>query len=383
MMMKKKDANEKKKVLFITTGLGVGGAERVLSRLIFELKEEYNIEIISLLGSGVFASKIRNMGIRVYELDFNKIYLMPFYLYKFFSIACKFKPEIIHGWMYHGNLFAFLARLVCARLAGLFFGIRQSLECLAVEKKMSRVVIYLNSFFSKFVDRVVYNSYAGRKTHEDYGFCKEKSIVICNGIDVDSFLPSKDNHDLLCDELGISRDGFLIGIVGRYHPVKDHATFVRAASRFLSNNSRAHFVMVGLGVDCNNKDLMDLIAEYPELKSHVHMLGVREDVAYINSALDISTNCSLSEGFSNTICEALACGVICVATDVGDSKAIIGDERFIVPIKSPEKLSNVWKLVINMPQDERSLCSRVLRERIVNNYSVDLMVSKYKKLLRG
>jgi glycosyltransferase involved in cell wall biosynthesis len=370
----------KKHILFITTGLGVGGAEIVLSKLVFGLKDDFQLEVISLVGKGDIATKIRAAGIVVHELNFTNIFSVFANFYKFYLIIAKFKPDIIQGWMYLGNLFACFARLFYARTAKLFFGIRQSLGHIFVNKWSTLVIVFLGALFSRKADEIIYNSVAGKNDHEKYGYVKKNSIIIDNGVDTEVFCPVSNNHDLLCDELGISHHSFLIGTIGRLHPVKDYQTFIKAADIMVSLNDKTHFIMVGSNLDNDNKFFKDLIKLYPKLKERVHLLGQRTDIPYIMSSLDIFTNCSLSEGVSNCLGEALSCGVICVATDAGDARRIIGDVGIVVPTRNPQELALAWQKVIGFSQEKRVEYSRLARQKIKQQYSLEQMISNYKKI---
>jgi glycosyltransferase involved in cell wall biosynthesis len=368
----------RKKILFVSTGLRVGGAETILAQITSALKDEFEIEVISLTGDGFVASKIKSYGIAVHVLDLKKIYLFPVYIYKFFSIVSKFNPNIIQGWMYHGNVFAYLARRFCSKKAKLFLGIRRSLERISIHNFSTSCCVFFNAFISKTADKVIYNSYAGKEQHEEYGFCKKKSIVIHNGINTELFCKSRLNHDALCAELQIDSKSILIGMIGNFRVVKDHKTFIRAAGMLLSTNNNVHYVMVGSGVDKNNAYLKNLINKHSILEKHFHLLGPRKDIAYITSALDIANNCSLSEGFSNSIAESLSCGVPCVVTDVGESRRIIGDKRFIVPVGAHEQFVDAWKKILKMSQRRRMEYGVLLRKKIITLYSLDKMIYTYR-----
>ncbi len=370
----------KRSILIITTAANLGGAEIALSNILCGIRDDFCIEVISLTGGGVIADKIKSYGIVVHELNFKKVSRLHSELRQFVAIILKFKPDVIQGWMYHGNLFAALAKLFSPKKAKLYLGIRQSLQDIAGEKRGTRMVIYADSKCSAAAAAIVYNSYAGKIDHENYGYAKNKGTVIYNGYDMDVFQPAKENHQLLCAELKIPPTSFLIGLVARYHPVKDHATFIHAAGMVVNQYPHIHFILVGEGINPNNTDLQKLIHLYPNLMERTHLLGLRQDIPYITSALNIATNCSLSEGLANSVCEALACGVLCVATDVGDSSKIIGKYGMIIPIQSPPELAKAWQKIIEMPVAEHEQLSFSARQQIMKQCSAQNMIEQYKTL---
>ena len=376
--------SDKKKILFIISGLGVGGAEIALRNLLYGLKDDFNIKIVSLTQVDDIAAEIKAYGITVHQLNFKQLYLLSLQIYKFISIILKFKPDILQGWMYHGNLFACIAKFFSYKTTKLFLGIRQSLKGLSTEKRATRLAIRLDALASsKVADKIIYNSYSGMEEHEKYGYAKQHGIVIYNGFDINLFSPNREQHKLLCEELNIAQDSYLIGIIARYHPVKDHKTFIHAAQILLRDHRNTHFIMVGEGVTTDNKDLAQLISRYNIPKNNMHLLGLRKDISAITSGLDIATNCSLSEGAANSMCEALSCGVLCVATDVGDSKKIIGECGLIIPTSSSHELANAWRNIIDMPKNRYEQLSYTARQKIIKQLSMEAMILKYKALFMG
>lgn len=370
------------RLLFVTSGLGVGGAETALYTLLKGLKDSTAIAVVSLTRGGLMAPKIKALGIHVYEFNIKNFLLFPFYLYQYRRIIKKFKPTLIQGWMYHGNLFAHLGK-VLSPSARVFLCIRQSLEGLRLEKKPTRAVIALDALLSKHGDRILYNSHTGQKTHELYGYAKGRSLVLPNGFDTKRFQPDQNNHARLCDALHIDPSHFLIGMVARFHAVKDHVTFIQGAAALSQKYPHVHFILVGAGVTRENAFLASHISLYPSLALRMHLLGLREDIPFLTAGLDVATSCSLSEGMPNAVCEALACGTLCVATDVGDSRHIMGEAGLIIPPRSPLALCQAWETLVQLPLEERRLLSQKGRLRILTTYTTEHMIKTYEKLVNN
>ena len=95
------------------------------------------------------------------------------------------------------------------------------------------------------------------------------------------------------------------------------------------------------------------------------------------NALDVATLCSAyGEGFPNALGEAMACGIPCVTTDVGDTARIVGTVGFVVQRRSPEALAAGWRSAASLPADERQIIGEGGRNRIIERYSVDTMVAE-------
>jgi glycosyltransferase involved in cell wall biosynthesis len=159
--------------------------------------------------------------------------------------------------------------------------------------------------------------------------------------------------------------------------MKDQVTFLKAARNLARKNTGVHFIMVGRDVVPGNSQLASNVAE--ELAGRVHMLGQREDVAKIAAALDIASSSSaFGEGFSNTIGEAMACGVPCVVTDVGDSADIVGDTGIVVPPGNSEKLAAGWEELLSMGDDRRRELGERARERIMKRFELGIVVKQFE-----
>jgi glycosyltransferase involved in cell wall biosynthesis len=207
--------------------------------------------------------------------------------------------------------------------------------------------------------------------------------LIPNGIEIDRFHPDASARDWLLDQLNLSRDVILIGLVARFDPMKDQGTFLRAAAFLAEKERSVHFIMVGKGMVLYNRDLIHLL-DNNRLRGRVHLLGLRQDIPRIMAALDIhSSSSAFGEGFSNTIGEAMACGVPCVVTDVGDSARIVGDTGIDIPPKDPEALAGAWLKLLKMGEEKRKAMGDQARSRIVENFEIGMVVQRFEGFYEG
>jgi glycosyltransferase involved in cell wall biosynthesis len=175
-------------------------------------------------------------------------------------------------------------------------------------------------------------------------------------------------------------DGLIIGCSARYHPMKDHRTFLRAAALLSSHRDGVHFVLAGRGVDPSNRELLAAVRSLG-LELQVHLLGERQDMPRITAAFDIGTSSSQSnEGFSNAVGEAMACGVPCVVTDIGDSAFLVGDTGIVIPPLNPEALSNAWIRLVDMDRSSRESLGRAARQRIEGEFSISAVAAEYARI---
>ncbi len=370
------------RILHIITGLSTGGAERALYNLLQGgLSTEFDSHVISLSDMGTMGSPIKSLGVSVTPLGMQGSRPSVGSILKLRRIIKELQPALIQGWMYHGNLAAMLARSFCSKKTPVVWNIRQSLYRIEKEKRLTRQVIRANSWLSKLPDTILYNSQLSRKQHERFGFVPHTGQVIPNGINCQQFSFSEDARDRVRSELSIPTDALVVGHVARFHPMKDHANFLRAAEIILTHYPKTHFMLSGREVDWNNPGLKQHIPV--SLHHQFHLLGERHDVADLMTAMDVlSSSSSWGEAFPNVLGEAMAVGIPCVATDVGDSALIVGDCGVVVEAGDKIALATRIESLLSMPQiKRRSLCD-LARQRIEKNFSLTTIVERYAGLYK-
>ena len=369
------------RILFITTTLSVGGAEKQLSRLLSRLHGSViEAGVVSLLSRGPVRSEIERLGVQVWDLGLENPLRLPLALPRLAAIVRRFPPNVLQGWMYHGNLAALWAKYWVSN-ACLIFGIRHSLYDLRREKSLTRQVIRWNAAASHRVCAIVYNSETAQAQHKTFGFDREKGVVIPNGFDTNLFYPDESYRQSVRKELGIPLDAPLIGFMARYHPIKGHDIFLQAAELLAARRSDVHFVLAGHGVTGDRPPFSEC-ARRPLLRDRLHLLGERMDMPRLTAALDIASSSSLGEAFPNVIGEAMSCCVPCVATDVGDVRNIIGETGVVVPPGDARALSAGWEKMLALSSVQRAALGRRARRRVVSKFGLDAMANQYAALYR-
>jgi len=370
-------------VLHVITGLSTGGAERALYNLLQGgLAGYFNSHVISLSDEGTIGPLIKPLGVPVTVLGMRGGRPSISGLAKLYRVIRRFQPDLIQGWMYHGNLAATLARTLAPGRPVLAWNIRHTLYDLTNEKPMTRQVIRANRLFASTPDALLYNSHLSRKQHEDFGFTSLNGWVIPNGFDVQKFCFSGDVRKRVRSELGIPVAAEVIGHVARLHPMKDHPVFLRAASDLALRYPEAHFLLSGRNVSLENNILEQLVPE--QIRNRFHLLGERSDISEIMNAMDIfCLSSAWGEGFPNVLGEAMATGLPCVATDVGDSPILIGDTGVVVPPSDREALASGIESLLTMHPEKRHALGASARARIETNYTLGMIVKQYADLYQG
>jgi glycosyltransferase involved in cell wall biosynthesis len=370
------------RLLVVASGLGTGGAEAMLLKLLPRLADHgIASAVVSLRDRGALGAPLAAGGIPVRALGLPGP-AAPFATAGVALWLRRWRPDLIQGWMYHGNLGAlFAARAAPASLLPVVFGVRQSLSDLAREKPATRRVIRLGARCSGRAAAIVYNAQLARTQHEGSGYAAQHGVVLGNGFDTELFRPDAGAGARLRDELGIEASARLVGLVARWHPVKDHATFLAAAVLIARAVPATRFVLAGTGIDDANRQLRAVIAP-TGLADRLHLLGERHDLARIYPALDVLALSSVAEAFPNVLGEAMSCGVPCATTAVGDAAAIIGDCGRVVPVGDPAALAAAVIDLLSLPAPAHGAMAAAARRRVVERFGIRAIAAQYAALYR-
>ena len=369
------------RVVHVISGLGVGGAERALFNLLSALSAEERTEcrVVSLTSSGTYGPKIQSLGIPVRALGLRRRATTWFSLLSLRNQLRHEGTKVVVSWMYHANIVAWLVSRCLPEPPRLVWNIRHSLYTLDDEKPFTRWVIRAHKWLCKNVVTVVYNSHLSREQHTAFGILSANSVVIPNGFDTVTWCPDEGERAALRQALGIPLDARVVGHVGRYHPLKDQISLLRAMHSVLSQDSRIHLLLIGREVSPENPTLKGHFDELP--MGRVHVLGERLDVPRLMRAMDVFCLSSRSEAFPNVLGEAMASGVVCVTTDAGDARLIVGESGCVVPIGDAGALAQA--ILEIMRKDEAELVSLAgkARERIVKIFSMSETLSAYRRII--
>jgi len=282
--------------------------------------------------------------------------------------------------MYHGNLAALFGRVVASSRAPIAWNVRQTLYDLRNEKRLTALVIRVSAAVSARTAAIVYNSETSATQHEAIGFARERRELIPNGFDCDAFAPNAAVRARTRARLSIGESDVVVGLISRYHPMKDHRLFIDAVAQAAAAHPRFRVLLVGRGVSRPDSGIPQALAAHGLAKSAI-VLDERHDVAALCNAIDIACSSSgWGEGFSNAIGEAMACGVPCVVTDVGDSARIVGDTGKVVPRGNVQSFAASLLELAELGREGRVALGAAARRRVESLYSIGAVVARYESL---
>lgn len=364
------------RVLHIITDLGDGGAEAVLYRL---CSSDTSVQhhVVSLMDAGKYGVLLQDVGVPVFCLKMPRGRVTPGGLWQLWQLLRRIRPQAVQTWMYHADLVGG----VIARLAGIkrvFWGIRHSV---LDSEGSGRSTIWVARLCARISFRVpstiICCAQKALEVHRDLGYAPKKLRVIPNGYDLVRFGIDGDARTRLRVEWNVDNQ-WLLGMVGRFDPLKDHKNLLDALAIIKSRGVDFYCVLVGRGLDHSNTQLIAWLAEL-NLTNEVKLLGQRTDIPDVMSALDVHVLSSSSEAFPNVVAEAMACGTPAVVTDVGDAAVIVGETGWTVPPKDPETLADALLQAHAAMQDEVAWQMRraAARQQVETHFSLERMVESY------
>lgn len=369
-------------VVHVISGLGQGGAETVLYRLVTAPQAQTRHIVVSLGDMDIFGPRLQQAGIEVHALRMKGIRFLSG-LYALRRLLKRLQPDVVQTWMYHADLLGgIVARSVGLRTV--VWGIRNSGENLHHSSFKARAVAWLCARLSSWVPAaIVACAENAARRHKQWGYAADKMTVIPNGYDLSAWQPDPAQALAVRKALGVDEETALLLSVARWNPLKDHPNLLAALARLKRQTQPWVAVLVGEGMTTDNAELMQLIRHF-ELEEQVRLIGRREDIPAWMAAADIHILSSKAEGFPNVVCEAMVAQALCVVTDVGDAAKIVGDEGIVVPPRNAEALATGIEKALQQWRDP-NLTQQLQAgsARIAAHYSLEKMVQTYQSLWRS
>lgn len=366
--------------LHIITGLGTGGAEMMLYNLFAARPSLVGQGVVSLTDKGTIGPRMERIGVPVRALGMPAGLRAAATLGRVRKVLGKADADVHVAWLYHAN---FAVSLMAPRRnrVPVVWNVLNCLDGVSVEKRLTAAIVGWSRRLSERADIIVYNSDLSRRQHEAFGFAAARSRVIPNGFDTARFKPDAEVRARVRHELGIAEDQVAVMSAARFHPLKGHAALFEAAGLVHARHPRAVFVAAGRGVTEANPAVAAMV-ERSGLGGAVRLLGDRADIPALLAASDMFVQPSVSEAFPNAPGEAMATGLVCVATDVGDTAILLGDTGFLVKPGDPAALAAAVERAITLPPDERHRMGQRARERIVREFPIDGIADRFAQLIR-
>lgn len=344
-------------------------------------KDTFDVTVVCLYSGGELTQELHESGVRLISLEKKGRWDVPGFIWRLIRVLRGLEPDILHSYLSVQNLLSVLVKpaLPATRVV---WGVRTSnMDSVRYEDWLARPTFRLEILLSRFPSLTIFNSAAGREHYSSLGFAGSRTAVIPNGVDTERFSPNARSGARLRALWQIPEGAFLVGIVGRLDPVKDHTTFLRAAALFAQVRPEARFVCIGGGPEKYADELRGLSDKLGLTETVLWPGFILDDLSAAYNALDICTSSSsYGEGTPNVLCEAMACGVPCVVTAVGDSPQVVGETGIIVPPRNPEALAAGWAEMARRTAENPQLRDGA-RARIESRFSLSALVYRTSEAL--
>lgn len=367
-------------VLHFTYSIGGGGAEAMLMNLAESLDPAQFRSVVVAINARPWTHQLRRLhdaGVTVHDLE-STSYLNPRTLARLRAVLREERPDVVQTWTHHADLVGGWA----AKLSGVR-NVVWGIHCREIHRNPgesdARIALFRRAlgFSSRFIPRrIVSCSAAAIEDHTAMGYPAARMKWIPNGIDAARFVPDADAGLDTRAELGLPTNVPVIGYVGRFHEMKDLATFLRAAAILQGRVPEAHFVFCG-GVEVELGEVeRELLAKMPS-PQQVRFDSFRPNPWRLYPALNVFSLSSRTEACPMTVIEAMSCGVPCVTTDVGDCGRLLEGVGRVVPMRDHAALAAAWEQTLQMDAAAREAVAQQSRERVQERFTIAHAARQY------
>lgn len=348
----------------------------MLAKLVEQLAPRHDIHVLSLAGQGAIGLRLQAMGVPVEAMGMQRSRLSG--CLRLVARLRALAPDLVHTWMYHANLVGGVAARL-ARVPALVWGLRQSNLDPALNKAATLRVVRAGALLSGTVpDLILCNAGSALQAHAMAGYQRSKLAVLPNGFDLGRFKPDALARGALRCKLGLAADVPLVGLIGRFDPQKNHHGFAQAAALVRAARPDAHFVLAGTGADAGNRELVGWLGA-AGVADISHLLGRRDDVPQVMAALDVLASSSVGEAFPNVLGEAMACGIPCAVTDVGDCAHIVEGYGRVVPPGDMAGLAEQLVQLLALPADVRDRMAQAMRRTVTERFDIAVVARQHEQ----
>ncbi|WP_353172765.1 glycosyltransferase [Acinetobacter rudis] len=360
------------RILFLITGLGGGGAERVVVDLADQMyMQGHQVKIAYLKGNVVL--KPEHDAIELIYLGLESLTSSLTAFRRYHTLLNRFSPDVVHAHMVHANIFA--------RLSRIFKPINKLICTAHSNNEGGKLRMLAYRYTHSWADVTTNVSMAAAENFEHLGAVPVGEILtVYNGIDLQKFKYRPDLNSKLREQLSVMPEQKIILAVGRLHEAKDYPNLIRSFHTLKSIVEGAQLPKLFIAGDGEqHKALLQLIEDY-QLQQDIHLLGRRDDIEQLMSVADYFVLSSSFEGFGLVVAEAMACETFVIATDCGGVREVMGDTGILVPTANSHALANALLSALSLAQnliDENNLRAR---QRVEKMFSLDGSVQKWLEI---
>ena len=365
------------RVLFLITGLGGGGAEKVVTGLADQMVLlGHQVKIAYLKGDIVV--RPQNPKIDLIYLGLEGVCKSHGVFKNYKTLLLDYHPDVVHAHMVHANIFA--------RISRVFLPVPRLICSAHSNNEGGRLRMCAYRLTHNLADITTNVSQAASQNFENLGAVPQGGILTTyNGIDLNYFNKCKYEFNEIRSNLGADASTTIFLAVGRFHAAKDYPNLLKAFSIYLQQQKKVDNLKLYIAGDGDEQAILELkalIKKY-NLNNNVNLLGRREDIPALMSVANFFVLSSSYEGFGLVIAEAMACECFVIATDCGGSAEIMGDTGLLVPPQDSEALAEALNQAVNKTSSEIQENNLKARQRVEELFSLEKSVENWLKIYRN
>lgn len=370
------------RIVLLTRQLGIGGAERQMAHLANGLAAAgHEVTVLSFYPGGALVDQLDQGRVRLICLGKHSRWDLLGFAVRFLSTLRALNPTLIYSFLTVPNLFAALGGATVARRAAVVWGIRGTGLEFAQYDWLARLSAAMERRLAWRADLFITNATSGADWLRAMGFAPARIAVVANGIDTAALHPpTPAERQAARDALGFAAEDVVVAVVARIDPMKDHATFLEGFAAAAAVRPALRALLAGDGPPALVASLRDRATRLG-MAGRITWLGAVRDTAGVYRAADLLCQPSaFGEGFPNVIGEAMASGLPCIATRVGDAEQILGPLGTLIPPRDPAALARALCEAV----DQRATFAAhglEARERVVQRFGLARMVATTEALL--
>lgn len=373
----------KTRVVHVINSFEFGGAEAMLCNLLKRSDHaRFDARVISLIDDLTVAGPLTELGIPIEVIGMKPGRPSPLAAVRLARALRRARPQVVQTWMDHSNLIGGVASRLMTR-AAVVWGIHHSNHVKGLTKRSTLWTVDACARLSRRVpSRIICCSESASELYGQRGFDLSRFTVIPNGFDTTAFRPDPAARAELRSQWGLGQEDLAVGLIARFDPNKDHANFLNAAAEVAGRVANVRFILCGDRVDGANAALVGQIDSLG-LQGRCLLLGPRRDMPRFCNALDVCVSSSISEAFPLAVGEAMASGVPCAVTDVGDSRLMVGDTGRVVAARDSRALAGAIAELLLLSPDRRRALGEQARRRVLELFDLDAVTRRYEAIYLG
>lgn len=365
-----------KKILYVTTSTGLGGAEKTLSLIASSLpKAEFEVAgVVSLKPIGFYGERLRAAGMRVDVLGMDRV-PRPSDLARLREIIEETRPDVVHAFLYTAIQLSRLAK----RLSSHKFKLVTSPR--AIFRFRGPVLRQLDRLMKGADDMLISECEASRQyLLKSMGYSPERVVTVLNGLEPDACRPKEGDRPRVRGALGLKDSDFLVGTVGRIDPQKDPEALIAAVVSLLPAHPGLRAILIGDG------PLQTRLGEglmRSGLSDKIWLVGVKPETREWFSAMDLFVLPSRFEGLPNVLLEAMAAGLPVIATAVDGTVEVVEDKKtgcLVAPGRPAELAKAIKTLMEDAPL--RARLAKAGQEEVERRFTLGRMIAEYADVYR-